>query len=450
MIKSFLISISLTSALLSSAIFATPKSLEVKAITAPSYTTTLKTTIDLSDSSESEIRGYYSNLKSKSADELSGENLLKNLKPILMDGMEYFSYDNIWKIYEITDRDWAKSPASGTTYGSYNSATNTLTGYQYGSNSDGKNNPYVHARYRNYKDYPNESAIRAWGDHNATGINREHIWCQSRGFKADSGAEGPAGTDLHHLEAADGRVNQTHHNNNPYGNVVSEDTESKKYGNDYPFMALNKRGTAKKTSSQDESSLVFEPQDSDKGDIARACFYMVARYNNLSGSDTITQYEPNLTLVDYATSNGAREDSSATKAVGMGILSDLLEWNALDPVDEYEIHRNNLIYKNYQNNRNPFIDFPQWADYIWGDKKGSPINVDTDVINQGSDYKPQTNNGFSLKDIPLWVWIVGGVVLVLIVTLVIILLVKNKKFRKQAKKSVKKSVKKQIKSSRRK
>ena len=45
---------------------------------------------------------------------------------------------------------------------------------------------------------------------------------------------------------------------------------------------------------------------------------------------------------------------------------DLLEWNKLDPVDDYEIHRNNLIYKNYQGNRNPFIDFPQWADYIWG------------------------------------------------------------------------------------
>ena len=448
MLNKSIIFIAINGVLLSGTIFATPKSLEIKAITAPSYTTTLKTTIDLSDSSESEIRGYYSDLKSKSAEELSGQNLLKNLKPILMDGMEYFSYDNIWKIYEITDRDWAKSPASGTTYGTYNAATNKLSSYQYGSNSNPKNNPYVHARYRNYKDYAEQSNITAWGDHNATGINREHIWCQSRGFKAPSEAEGPAGTDLHHLEAADGRVNQTHHNNNPYGNVNVEDSDSKKYGTQYPFMALNKRGSAKKTSSDDECNVVFEPQDSDKGDIARACFYMVARYNNLSGSDTITQYEPNLTLVDHATSNGESEESSATHAVAMGILSDLLEWNALDPVDEYEIHRNNLIYKNYQNNRNPFIDFPEWADYIWGDKQGTPVNPDTDPLNAGSDYKPQEGgNGIN---IPMWVWIVAAVVVVAIVTIIIILLVKSKKFRKQAKKSVKKSVKKQIKSSRRK
>lgn len=44
-----------------------------------------------------------------------------------------------------------------------------------------------------------------------------------------------------------------------------------------------------------------------------------------------------------------------------GDLETLLEWNELDPVDEFEIHRNNLIYNNYQLNRNPFIDYPQWA-----------------------------------------------------------------------------------------
>ena len=111
---------------------------------------------------------------------------------------------------------------------------------------------------------------------------------------------------------------------------------------------------------------------------------MAACYNNVSGTDEITQYNPNLTLVDYVTSAGDREDSSATHAVAMGILSDLLEWNELDPVDEYEIHRNNLIYNNYQHNRNPFVDFPQWANYIWGDKVGTAINSRNDRINGDS------------------------------------------------------------------
>lgn len=140
-------------------------------------------------------------------------------------------------------------------------------------------------------------------------------------------------------------------------------------------------GKPKKTSSQDQSDVVFEPQDCDKGDIARACFYMVACYNNLSGTDTITQFNPNLTFADYATSNGDSEASSATHPVAMGILSDLLEWNRIDPVDDYETHRNNLIYKNYQHNRNPFVDFPQWAEYIWGTQIGSEINPAGDAIN---------------------------------------------------------------------
>ena len=102
----------------------------------------LPTTIDLNDSTESEIRSYYADLNSLSENERQGTNLLKNLKPILANNQKYYSYDSntkIWQMYEITDRDWEKSPASSITYGTYNSSTNTITGYQYGSNSDGKN-----------------------------------------------------------------------------------------------------------------------------------------------------------------------------------------------------------------------------------------------------------------------------------------------------------------------
>ncbi|MBO4541454.1 MAG: endonuclease, partial [Bacilli bacterium] len=123
-----------------------------------------------------------------------------------------------------------------------------------------------------------------------------------------------------------------------------------------------------------------------KGDIARACFYMAACYNNFSGKESISQYDPNLIMVDYASDSGNAEESSADHPVAMGILSDMLEWNKIDPVDEFEIHRNNLIYNNYQHNRNPFVDFPQWADYIWGqpDDIGNPTaaaNPATNSIN---------------------------------------------------------------------
>ena len=111
-------------------------------------TTSLPTTIDLNDTSASNIRNYYSSLNNLSASERQGTNLLKNLKTILKNGQKYLSYDSgnaIWQIYEITDRDWDKSPASSTTYGTYNANTNTLTNYQYGtSSSTSKNNPYIH------------------------------------------------------------------------------------------------------------------------------------------------------------------------------------------------------------------------------------------------------------------------------------------------------------------
>lgn len=58
--------------------------------------------------------------------------------------------------------------------------------------------------------------------------------------------------------------------------------------------------------------------------------------------------------------------SKANRPVSIGILRDLLAWHKIDPVDEFEIHRNNLIFNNYDHNRNPFIDFPEWVDYIWG------------------------------------------------------------------------------------
>ena len=95
---------------------------------------------------------------------------------------------------------------------------------------------------------------------------------------------------------------------------------------------------------------------------------MAARYNYYSGSDTdpIDGNNPNLVLLNDLSENSRTGTSSSSKPFGMGLLSDLLAWNKLDPVDEYEIHRNNLLYKNYTNNRNPFIDFPSWADDIWG------------------------------------------------------------------------------------
>ena len=346
------------------------------------------TNIDLNDASESTIRSYYASLNSLSENERKGTNLLKNLKPILKKDQKYLSYGSsattaVWKAYEIVDRDWVKSPASAIS--GYNAQTNTITGYVYGtSNSNVGTNPYIHALYVN-RDIDNQT--RAWGNHNQNqwGINQEHVWAKSCGFQDESPAAGARG-DLMHLWAGNGRVNGDTHSNYYYGYV----DKTKSYDNAGSYASTlsgNLKGYSKTLGG---SVTVFEPQNSDKGDIARAIFYMAARYNYLSGSDSdgIDAGNPNLEIVNNVTSwQNSGYQSTTTTTGKMGILQDLLKWNEDDPPDEFEIHRNNLLYNNFTNNRNPFIDFPNWANAIWGtvDENGNYDQTPTTIATPSSD-----------------------------------------------------------------
>lgn len=105
---------------------------------------------------------------------------------------------------------------------------------------------------------------------------------------------------------------------------------------------------------------VYEPADEYKGDFARTYFYMVTCYQNLTWNSTWM-----LQQNDYPTLN--------SWAVNL-----LLQWHRDDPVSQKEVDRNEVVY-GYQNNRNPFIDFPDLAEYIWGNKVGraSPRNSES-------------------------------------------------------------------------
>ncbi|MBE6135265.1 MAG: hypothetical protein E7179_04580 [Erysipelotrichaceae bacterium] len=365
----------------------------------------LPTNIDLNPVEEADVRAYYSALNGKN---LNGENLLKALKPILKNGQEYHSYDSktgdIWKAYEITDRDWELSPASEITNGVYDATTNKITGYKYGDNDNKLDNPYLHVLYRNPG--VEKGRLRAWDHHGDNkGIDREHIWAKSRGFGKDGTTEftGPgARGDLHHLLPGDSYVNSSSHSNYYYGFVdpakIADDAGAKYMIDGVKVVDGNYRGV----SSTIGSGTVFEPQNSDKGDIARACFYMVARYNNLAGDDdTIDGGNPNLFLNDVI--DDATIYSTPTKVVSYGLLSDLLAWHKMDPVDEYEIHRNDIVYRNFEKNRNPFVDFPEWVDAIWGTAEydeanhksknrdttlSKTANPSTDALHEGSEPTP--------------------------------------------------------------
>ena len=417
------------------------------------------TTINLNDVSESKIREYYSNLNSLDDSERSGTNLLKNLKPILKENQYCYSYGEsattqVWQIYEIIDRDWKLSPASEIE--GYDASTNTITGYKYGkSASQPGSNPYIHALYVN-RDAENKT--QAWGDHTQTkyGINQEHVWPKSAGFDDDSNPQGARG-DLMHLWAGNGRVNGQYHNNYYYGYV----DKTKSYtdaGDDYEYLRGNLKGTSKTFGGQ----TVFEPQNSDKGDIARIVFYMMARYNYLADDgDTINSSNPNLEIVNNVSSyENSGYTSTKTNTGKMGILQDLLEWNKLDPVDTFEIHRNNLLFNNYSFNRNPFIDFPEWADYIWGvSSKGEYNATPTGSANPQSDKiapgdeplnipdEDENNNNNKPVDKVDWKWfvIIGAAVIVIFVVCAIVFANMSKKNKKKTVKAVKKIVKKSTK-----
>lgn len=169
--------------------------------------------------------------------------------------------------------------------------------------------------------------------------NREHTWPDSRGL----GGSGPDYTDLHQLRPCNPSVNSSR-GNNPFG-----------IGGGYwdPQPSTNPYFTG-------FGSGAFVPGTNDRGEMARAMFYMDTRYD---GTDPQTT---DLTLV-----NGFPSGNQ------MGDLARLLEWHYEDPVNETERLRNHLIFSNtdnplyYQGNRNPFVDRPEFVWAIWGTSPNS-------------------------------------------------------------------------------
>ena len=166
--------------------------------------------------------------------------------------------------------------------------------------------------------------------------NREHSFPQSW-FNSAS----PMVSDMFHILASDGKVNGQR-SNYPYGNVTSA-TYTSLYG--------GKLGTG--TNNYSYTGTVFEPIDEYKGDLARGYFYLATRYENV--------------IAGWTANTGATDVLNGTSfpCFNPWQLSLLQEWNNLDPVSDKEIKRNNAIYA-IQNNRNPFIDSPQFVQRIWG------------------------------------------------------------------------------------
>lgn len=207
------------------------------------------------------------------------------------------------------------------------------------------------------------------------GWNKEHVCCQSWL------GSGPMVSDMFNVYPTDARVNNLR-SNYPYGVVGT----SKGISGDPDHHALGKLGSS---SISGYSGTCYEPDDRYKGDFARTFFYMVARYrsNILNSGDGAKMFSSNPTnLTAYS-------------------LAFLLDWHRNDPVSDKEIDRNQAVYGE-QNNRNPFIDYPELVEYIWGTMAGQTVDLSTMTPTcDGGGYHPVTNVKHGVT------WYVNGVIL---------------------------------------
>ena len=117
---------------------------------------------------------------------------------------------------------------------------------------------------------------------------------------------------------------------------------------------------------------VFCPEDKYKGDFARAYFYIAACYGD--SLVWLTTGEPGVAM----TNEGWQEFQPWLRDL-------LLEWHRLDPVSEKELKRAIEVNK-IQGNRNPFIDYPELVEYIWGNKQGEPVDFRQLIQSYGDQY----------------------------------------------------------------
>lgn len=179
--------------------------------------------------------------------------------------------------------------------------------------------------------YDRRSVLATWDG--GTTWNKEHVWPNSRlGVPRVDNADRNIASDLHNLRPATPSINSSR-GNKWYDTTTTTST--------------------------------YFPGDADKGDVARIILFMFMAYEGMQIVDVIT--------VDTSTNYTPEGRYMARFAI-------LLEWHLADPVDDFERYRNEVIY-GYQNNRNPFIDYPEFVEMIWGDIPTTSTNANQFYVN---------------------------------------------------------------------
>ncbi len=246
------------------------------------------------------------------------------------------SYDYLWTAFQTTD-----DKPNGTVWDMYSDIPD---------GTPNGNPPYIY-----------HFGSDQCGNYNgeADCYNREHSWPKS--WFND---QPPMNSDIFHLYPTDGYVNNRR-DNYPFGTVASPTWTSL---NGSKLGSCNWPGY---------SGVVFEPRDEYKGDFARTYFYMSTRYYTEDTGWDVTDMTNKSQLKPWA-------------------LQMMLHWSGMDPVSQKETDRNNTVY-GIQNNRNPFIDHPEFAYEIWG----YPVGVEEESSNaEKLDIYPNPASDICQLDLP--------------------------------------------------
>ena len=296
------------------------------------------------------IPAYYAAVDGK-----SGKSLFDEVHDIANLGYHSLGYDGLWSAYSETDLR-----ADGTIWDMYSNCEFTLKGGKCGN-------------------YKNECDC----------YNREHSIPKSW---FGGGTSGP-GCDIFHLVPTDGKVNGMR-SNNPFGEVGKASFTSNngsKLGTARSITMTGKTVVSNSEFTATYSGTVFEPIDEYKGDFARAYFGAMIKW--AGDFQSFTSGNGSVTFSGNYTVSG----NFGLSKYGVALL---LKWHRQDPVSQKEIDRNNGIQKT-QGNRNPFIDYPYLAEYIWGVHAGEAVDMDGLLHSQDERFVPGESDGSYVATEPM-------------------------------------------------
>ena len=291
------------------------------------------------------LPAYYEDLQGK-----SGKSLFDAVHVVAKEGYSSLGYDGLWSAYKYTDLH-----DNGYVWDMYSDCT------------------WKSINSNHCGNYSTECDC----------YNREHSIPKSWYGDTKSGP----GCDIFHLVPTDGKVNGVR-SNYPFGEVASAsyNKHGNKLGSAKSITIIGGNTIAGNTGAtiSCSASKVFEPRDEYKGDFARGYFGAMIRWagdhQTFSDGNGGTMFSKGYT------------ESSLYGFTKYGVAL-LMKWHRQDPVSQKEIDRNNGIQQT-QGNRNPFIDYPYLAEFIWGEKAGETLNLSDLITAYDSRFVLGESNGY--------------------------------------------------------